>query len=84
MKLFLGVDGGQSGTSSGHRRREPGEFWAPGRPARAIMPPHGEGRAKLERAVTGSVAAACAQAGLDGAAVGFEAALFRNERRSGR
>ncbi len=35
-----------------------------------------EGRAKLERAVIGSVAAACIQAGLDLAVVRFEAACF--------
>src|SRR5205807_1117691 len=36
----------------------------------------GEGRAKLERAVAGSLAAACAEAGIDPAAVEFEAACF--------
>jgi len=37
---------------------------------------HGEGRGKLERAVAGSVGAACAQAGLDAATVCFEAGCF--------
>jgi N-acetylglucosamine kinase-like BadF-type ATPase len=37
---------------------------------------HGEGRGKLERAVAGSVGAACAQAGLDVATVCFEAGCF--------
>lgn len=36
----------------------------------------GEGRAKLERAVRGSVTAACEQAGLNAAAVTFESACF--------
>jgi N-acetylglucosamine kinase len=75
MKLFLGVDGGQSGTTAvigDHTGRVLGTGEAgPCNHAEAA-----EGRAKLERAVTGSVAAACAQAGVDPATASFEAACF--------
>jgi N-acetylglucosamine kinase-like BadF-type ATPase len=75
MKLYLGVDGGQSGTAAvigDHTGRVLGEGEAgPCNHAAA-----GEGRGKLERAVLRSVAGACAQAGLDAASVEFEAACF--------
>ncbi len=75
MKLFLGVDGGQSGTTAvigDETRRVLGTGEAgPCNHAAAA-----EGRARLERAVSGSVAAACEQAGLDRSAVRFEAACF--------
>ncbi len=75
MKLFLGVDGGQSGTTAviGDER---GRILGTGEAGPCNHAAAGEGRAKLERAVTGSVGAACAQAGLDAAAVRFEAACF--------
>jgi N-acetylglucosamine kinase-like BadF-type ATPase len=74
MTYFLGVDGGQSGTTAliGDECRVLGRGEAgPCNHAGAQ-----EGRAKLERAVTGSVAEACGQAGLDAATIRFEAACF--------
>jgi N-acetylglucosamine kinase-like BadF-type ATPase len=74
MKLYLGVDGGQSGTTAliGDETGVLGSGAAgPCNHAAA-----GEGRAKLERAVLESVKAACAQAGLDPAAVEFQAACL--------
>ncbi|MEO8597354.1 MAG: BadF/BadG/BcrA/BcrD ATPase family protein [Candidatus Solibacter sp.] len=75
MKLYLGVDGGQSGTTAvigdgGGRVLGTGEA-GPCNHAAA-----GEGRAKLERAVKESVHGACAQASLDPASAAFEAACF--------
>ncbi|MCX6628903.1 MAG: ATPase [Candidatus Solibacter sp.] len=75
MKLFLGVDGGQSGTTA-IIGDEDGRILGTGEAGPCNHAAGGEGRAKLERAITGSVSAACAQAGLDPAAVGFEAACF--------
>ena len=75
MKLFLGVDGGQSGTTA-VIGDETGRILGTGEAGPCNHAAAGEGRAKLERAVTGSVAAACAQAGLDAATVRFEAACF--------
>jgi N-acetylglucosamine kinase-like BadF-type ATPase len=75
MKLFLGVDGGQSGTAA-VIGDETGRILGAGEAGPCNHAAASEGRAKLERAVTGSVAAACAQAGLDGSAVRFEAACF--------
>ena len=74
MKLFLGVDGGQSGTTAlvGDER---GRVLGEGEAGPCNHAAAGEGRAKLESAVRGSVAAACAQAGLN-AAVRFQAACF--------
>jgi N-acetylglucosamine kinase-like BadF-type ATPase len=74
MTYFLGVDGGQSGTTAviGDETRILGVGEAgPCNHATAH-----EGRAKLERAVEGSVAAACSQAGIDSSTVRFEAACF--------
>jgi len=75
MKLFLGVDGGQSGTTAligDENGRILGEGEAgPCNHAGAL-----EGRGKLERAVEGSVHEACREAGLDAATVRFEAACF--------
>src|ERR1039458_6491838 len=67
MKLFLGVDGGQSGTTA-MIGDETGRILGTGGA--------GAGLSKLERAITGSVSAACGQAGLDPASVHFEAACF--------
>jgi N-acetylglucosamine kinase-like BadF-type ATPase len=75
MKLFLGVDGGQSGTTA-VIGDETGRVLGTGEAGPCNHAAAGEGRAKLERAVSGSVAAACAQAGLDAAKVRFEAACF--------
>ena len=75
MKLFLGVDGGQSGTTA-VIGDETGRVIGTGEAGPCNHAGAAEGRAKLERAVMGSVGAACAQAGLDPAAVVFEAACF--------
>ena len=75
MKLFLGVDGGQSGTTA-VIGDEIGRVLGTGEAGPCNHAAAAEGRAKLERAVTGSVAEACAQAGVDPAAVTFEAACF--------
>jgi len=75
MKLYLGVDGGQSGTAA-VIGDETGRVLGTGEAGPCNHAAAGEGRAKLERAVTGSVAAACAQAGIDAATVTFESACF--------
>jgi N-acetylglucosamine kinase-like BadF-type ATPase len=75
MRLFLGVDGGQSGTTA-LVGDETGRVLGEGEAGPCNHAAAGEGRAKLERAVRGSVAAACAEAGVDAAAVIFEAACF--------
>ena len=75
MKLYLGVDGGQSGTTA-LIGDETARVLGTGDAGPCNHAAAGEGRAKVERAVMGSVAAACAQAGLDPAAVTFEAACF--------
>jgi N-acetylglucosamine kinase-like BadF-type ATPase len=75
MRLFLGVDGGQSGTTA-LIGDETGRILGTGEAGPCNHAAHGEGRGKLERAVAGSVGAACAQAGLDAATVHFEAACF--------
>ena len=75
MRLFLGVDGGQSGTLA-MIGDETGRVVGAGEGGPCNHAAAGEGRRKLERAVAGSVGAACAQAGLDAAAVRFEAACF--------
>jgi N-acetylglucosamine kinase-like BadF-type ATPase len=75
MKMYLGVDGGQSGTTA-VIGDDGGRILGTGKAGPCNHAAEGEGRAKLERAVTGSVGAACAQAGLDAAAVRFEGACF--------
>jgi N-acetylglucosamine kinase-like BadF-type ATPase len=75
MKLFLGVDGGQSGTTA-VIGDETGRVRGTGEAGPCNHAAAGEGRAKLERAVLGSVDAACEQAGLNAATVEFEAACF--------
>ena len=75
MRLFLGVDGGQSGTTA-VIGDEGGRILGTGEAGPCNHAAAGEGRAKLERAIAGSVGAACTQAGLDAAAVRFEAACF--------
>src|SRR3954451_9292535 len=75
MRLFLGVDGGQSGTTA-VIGDETGRVLGTGEAGPCNHAAAGEGRAELERAVRGSVAVACAQAGLKADAVEFEAACF--------
>jgi N-acetylglucosamine kinase len=75
MPLFLGVDGGQSGTAA-VIGDETGRVLGTGEAGPCNHAAAGEGRAKLERAVAGSLADACAQAGLDPAAATFDAACF--------
>jgi N-acetylglucosamine kinase-like BadF-type ATPase len=75
MTYFLGVDGGQSGTTA-VIGDETGCVLGTGEAGPSNHARAGEGRAKLERAVTESVAAACAEARLDAGTVEFEAACF--------
>jgi N-acetylglucosamine kinase-like BadF-type ATPase len=75
MTYFLGVDGGQSGTTA-LIGDESGRVLGRGEAGPCNHAGAEEGRAKLERAVTASVAAACRQAGLDVAVIHFEAACF--------
>src|SRR5690348_2423286 len=75
MKLFLGVDGGQSGTTA-MIGDETGRILGRGDAGPCNHAAAAEGRARMERAVTGSMAAACEQAGLDPSTVRFEAACF--------
>src|SRR5215472_12032663 len=75
MKLFLGVDGGQSGTAA-IIGDETGRVLGTGEGGPCNHAAAGEGRQKLERAVAQSVGAACAGAGLDATSVSFEAACF--------
>ncbi|MGO9439758.1 MAG: N-acetylglucosamine kinase, partial [Terriglobales bacterium] len=75
MKLFLGVDGGQSGTTAAIGD-ETGRVLGEGEAGPSNHAAGAEGRAKLERAVRESVGQAAAQAGLDAAAVQFESACF--------
>jgi len=73
MKLFLGIDGGQSGTAA-LIGDETGRVLGHGEAGPCNHAAAAEGRAKLERAISDSVAWACAQAGLDPFTVEFEAA----------
>ncbi len=75
MKLFLGVDGGQSGTMA-LIGDETGRILGEGEAGPCNHAAAQEGRGKLERAVEGSLREACGAAGLDAAAVQFEAACF--------
>jgi len=75
MKLFLGVDGGQSGTTA-LIGDDSGYILGRGEAGPCNHAAAAEGRAKLEAAVRDSVTAACRQAGLDAAAMQFEAACF--------
>jgi N-acetylglucosamine kinase len=75
MKLFLGVDGGQSGTLA-MIGDGAGRVLGTGEAGPCNHAAAGEGRRKLESAVAGSVGAACAQAGLDASTVRFDAACF--------
>jgi N-acetylglucosamine kinase-like BadF-type ATPase len=75
MRLFLGVDGGQSGTEA-LIGDEHGRVIGAGSGGPCNHAGIGEGRQKLVRAVNESVGKACAQAGLDAEAVQFAAACF--------
>lgn len=75
MKLFLGVDGGQSGTTS-VIGDEAGRILGEGEAGPCNHAAAGEGRRKLECAVRESLSGACAAAGLDAATVRFAAACF--------
>ncbi|MGO4886110.1 MAG: BadF/BadG/BcrA/BcrD ATPase family protein [Bryobacteraceae bacterium] len=75
MSLFLGVDGGQSGTTA-MIGDETGRVVGTGHGGPCNHAAAAEGRQKLVRAVSDSVAAACAQAGLDARAARFAAACF--------
>ena len=75
MRLFLGVDGGQSGTTA-LIGDEAGRALGAGSGGPCNHVETAGGRQKLVRAVTDSVYAACARAGLDPRAVRFAAACF--------
>jgi len=75
MRLFLGVDGGQSSTTA-LIGDETGRILGSGMGGPCNHAETHEGRAKLERAVSACLAGACSEAGLDPATVRFEAACF--------
>ena len=75
MKLFLGVDGGQSSTTA-LVGDETGRVLGAGTGGPCNHVGAAEGREKLTRAVEECVGKACAQAGLDPRAVRFAAACF--------
>jgi len=75
MRFFLGVDGGQSGTTA-LIGDETGRVLGEGEAGPCNHAQAGEGRAKLERAVATGLAQACAAASLDPATVHFAAACF--------
>ncbi|HUB82866.1 MAG TPA: BadF/BadG/BcrA/BcrD ATPase family protein [Bryobacteraceae bacterium] len=75
MKLYLGVDGGQSSTTA-LIGDENGKVLGRGVGGPCNHAAASEGRAKLERAIAVSLAAACAAASLDLETVRFAAACF--------
>jgi N-acetylglucosamine kinase len=75
MRLFLGVDGGQSSTTV-LIADESGRVLGAGEAGPCNHAGAEEGRARLERAVKEGLEAACAQAGLDAATVRFESACM--------
>ena len=75
MRLFLGVDGGQSGTVAAIGD-ETGRVLGEGEAGPSNHAAGAEGRAKLERALRESLSQAAAQAGLDAASMEFESACF--------
>lgn len=75
MNYYLGVDGGQSGTASAIGD-ETGRVLGRGEAGPCNHAAADEGRAKLERAVRESVAAAWKDAGIDGDGVRFRAGCF--------
>jgi N-acetylglucosamine kinase-like BadF-type ATPase len=74
-RLFLGVDGGQSSTTA-MIGDETGRVLGSGRGGPCNHVGAAEGRAKFIRAIEGCLAAACGEAGLDAAAIRFEAACL--------
>jgi N-acetylglucosamine kinase-like BadF-type ATPase len=75
MRLFLGVDGGQSSTKA-LIGDEAGRVLGAGTGGPCNHAGAAEGREKLARAVRESLAAACAQARLDAQRIHFDAACF--------
>jgi N-acetylglucosamine kinase len=75
MRLFLGVDGGQSSTTV-LIGDETGRVLGAGEAGPCNHAAAEEGRARLERAVLEGLNAACARAGLEAATVRFESACF--------
>jgi len=75
MHLFLGVDGGQSGTTA-LIGDETGRILGRGEAGPCNHAAAGDGRAKLELAVLASVEGAARHAGLDAAVLRFESACF--------
>jgi N-acetylglucosamine kinase-like BadF-type ATPase len=75
MRLFLGVDGGQSSTTV-LIGDESGRVLGAGEAGPCNHAGAEEGRARFVRAVNEGLNAACAQAGLDAGAVGFESACL--------
>ena len=75
MRLFLGVDGGQSSTTV-LIGDETGRVLGAGEAGPCNHAAAEEGRARLERAVQEGLQAACARAGLEAATVRFESACF--------
>lgn len=75
MRLFLGVDGGQSTTTAliGDER---GVVLGRGVGGPCNHAAAGDGRAKLERAISESLSAACRDAGLDAGSLRFAAACL--------
>jgi N-acetylglucosamine kinase len=75
MRLFLGVDGGQSSTTV-LIGDESGRVLGAGEAGPCNHAGAAEGRARFERAINQGLNAACAQAGLDAATVRFESACL--------
>jgi N-acetylglucosamine kinase-like BadF-type ATPase len=75
MRFFLGVDGGQSGTTA-LIGDEQGRVLGAGEGGPCNHAGAAEGRQKLVRAVTDSITEACARAGLDSHGQRFAAACF--------
>jgi N-acetylglucosamine kinase len=75
MRLFLGVDGGQSSTTV-LIGDESGRVLGAGEAGPCNHAGAEEGRARFERAVNEGLEAACARAGLDAATVCFESACL--------
>jgi N-acetylglucosamine kinase len=75
MRLFLGVDGGQSSTTV-LIGDESGRILGAGEAGPCNHAGATEGRARFERAVNEGLSAACARAGFDAATVRFESACL--------
>jgi N-acetylglucosamine kinase-like BadF-type ATPase len=75
MRLFLGVDGGQSSTKA-VIGDEAGNILGCGTGGPCNHAGAGEGRARLECGIAETLASACREAGLDPRTVAFEAACF--------